>query len=98
MPDETIARRLREPRAYHSGAPESLLRSNSTPQNTEGWDSLANLNLMAAIEEEFGITVATRDRLRLRSRRARPLVCPAKESGELRRSGLEARRLGSRSA
>ncbi len=67
MPNETIARRLRELLAYHSGAPEGSLRTDSTPQNTGGWDSLANLNLMAAIEDEFGVTIATRDVVKLRS-------------------------------
>jgi acyl carrier protein len=67
MPNEFIARRLRELLAYHSGAPEVSLRTDSTPQNTEGWDSLANLNLMAAIEDEFGVTVATRDVVKLRT-------------------------------
>ena len=67
MPNETIARRLRELLAYYSGAPEESLGSHSTPQNTEGWDSLANLNLMAALEEEFGVSIATRDVIKLRS-------------------------------
>jgi len=67
MTEETIARRLRELLAYHSGAPEATLRGDSTPQNTEGWDSLANLNLMAAIEDEFGVTIATRDVIKLKS-------------------------------
>ena len=67
MPDETIVRRLCELLAYHSGAPEASLSCDSTPQNTQGWDSLANLNLMAALEEEFGIAVATRDVIKLRS-------------------------------
>lgn len=67
MPDEKIARRIRELLAYHSGTPEATLQSDSTAKNTEGWDSLANLNLMAAIEEEFGVTIATRDVIKLRS-------------------------------
>ncbi len=67
MTEETIARRLRELLAYHSGAAEATLRGDSTPQNTEGWDSLANLNFMAAIEDEFGVTIATRDVIKLRS-------------------------------
>lgn len=67
MADETIARRLRELLAYHSGAPEATLQGDSSSKNTEGWDSVANLNLMAAIEEEFGVTIATRDVIKLRS-------------------------------
>ena len=67
MTEDRITCRLRELLAYHSGAAEATLRTDSTPQNTEGWDSLANLNLMAAIEDEFGVTIATRDVLKLRS-------------------------------
>jgi acyl carrier protein len=67
MADEAIAQRLRELLAFYSGAPEATLRGDSTPQNTEGWDSLANLNLMAAIESEYGLTIATRDVMKLRS-------------------------------
>jgi acyl carrier protein len=67
MPDETITRRLRELLAYHSGAPEESLGASSTQQNTHGWDSVANLGLMAAVEEEFNVTIATKDVLNLHS-------------------------------
>jgi acyl carrier protein len=67
MPDERIVRRLCELLAHHSGAPQASLGCDSTPQNTQGWDSLANLNLMAALEEEFGIAFTTRDVIKLRS-------------------------------
>jgi acyl carrier protein len=66
MPD-AVASRVRELLAFFSGAPLATLRPDSTPQNTEGWDSLANLNLMAALESEYGLTIATRDVLKLRS-------------------------------
>jgi acyl carrier protein len=67
MSDGEIAAKVRELLAFYSGAPEATLRADSTPQNTEGWDSLANLNLMAALESEYGLTIATRDVLKLRS-------------------------------
>jgi acyl carrier protein len=67
MADAAIADRVRGFLAFYSGAQEATLRSDSTPQNTEGWDSLANLNLMAALESEYGFTIATRDVLKLRS-------------------------------
>jgi len=67
MPDERIAGRVRALLAYYSGASEDSLRSDSTPQNTQGWDSAANLYLVAAIEEEFGVTIATRDAIKLQS-------------------------------
>jgi acyl carrier protein len=58
---------LRALLAYHSGAPEASLTAESTPQNTGGWDSLANLNLMAALEQEFCITIETDDLMKMRS-------------------------------
>ena len=67
MADDTIRRRLRAMLAEHTGASEAALSDRSTPQNTEGWDSAANLNFVAAIEEEFGVTIATRDAIKLRS-------------------------------
>jgi len=67
MPDPTLASRLRTLLAQHTGAPEASLGPGSTPQNTEGWDSVANLSLMEAVEEEFGVTFSTRDAMSLRS-------------------------------
>jgi hypothetical protein len=56
MADEAIAQQMREFLAFHSGASEATLGGNSTPQDTEGWDSLANPDLLAAIEWEYGLT------------------------------------------
>ena len=67
MADERIARRLRALLAYYSGAPEESLNAGSTPYNTGGWDSFANLSLMAALEEEFGVTFSTQEVIKLRS-------------------------------
>jgi len=67
MPDEEIANRLRELLANFSGAPEDSLGADSTPKNTKGWDSAANLYLMAAVEDEFGVTIGTRDAMTLQS-------------------------------
>jgi acyl carrier protein len=53
--------------AEHCGAPEASLNDRSTPHNTPGWDSAANLNFVAALEDEFGVIIATRDAIRLRS-------------------------------
>ena len=50
MANAHIAHRLREILAYHSGTPEDSLGDHSTAQNTGGWDSYANLSVMAAIE------------------------------------------------
>jgi acyl carrier protein len=67
MSAEAIAKRLAELLSYFSGAPESSLHAGSTPQNTHGWDSAANLNFIAAIEDEFAVTIATRDVIKLRT-------------------------------
>ena len=67
MSNELIAQRVRELLAYHSGAAEGSLQTGSSAQNTDGWDSLANLNLMAALEDEYGLTLATRDVVKLRT-------------------------------
>jgi acyl carrier protein len=50
-----------------SGAPEESLSAASTSQNTGGWDSYANLTLMASIEEEFGVRFETSDMMQLKS-------------------------------
>jgi acyl carrier protein len=64
---QAIQTRLIELLAHHSGAPAASLSLESTPQNTPGWDSVANLGLLAAVEDEFNVTFATRDAIKLRS-------------------------------
>jgi acyl carrier protein len=41
------------------GDSELELRDEMTATDVDGWDSLAHLNLMIAIEREFGIRFAT---------------------------------------
>jgi acyl carrier protein len=67
MGDAEIWKRLRALVSYYSGAPEASLDATSSPRTTTGWDSVANLGIMSAIEDEFAVTVATRDVLRLRT-------------------------------
>lgn len=67
MADDKIANRLKELLASFSGAPEDTLSAASTPQNTEGWDSAANLYLMSAVEDEYGVTISTRDAMQIQS-------------------------------
>jgi acyl carrier protein len=67
MGDAAIWERVRELLSFHSGAPAVGITPASSPQNTPGWDSVANLGLMCAIEDEYGITVATRDVMKLRT-------------------------------
>ena len=67
MVDPALWGRLRELLSYYTGAPEAGLDAASCPQNTAGWDSVANLGLMGAIEDEFGVMVASEDVIRLRT-------------------------------
>jgi acyl carrier protein len=67
MQDSTLFDRIRALVSAHAGAPMATLGPASTPQNTEGWDSVANLSLMEAIEEEFELTLSTRDAMSLKS-------------------------------
>ena len=64
---DDILKRVRALLSEFAGAPESDLGPHSTPENTTGWDSAANLFLFAALEEEYGVTFGTRDVMRLRS-------------------------------
>lgn len=38
--------------------PIKLLNEESSPDNVESWDSLKHLNLILAIEQDFGITLS----------------------------------------
>ncbi len=67
MPDDAIVRRLCALLAQVSGTPEDSLGAASTAQNTDGWDSFANLSLMASVEEEYGVTFAIGDVIKLKS-------------------------------
>ena len=37
------------------GVPADALTDDSSPENIESWDSLKHMNLVLALEEEFGI-------------------------------------------
>lgn len=47
-------------------SPESL-NDNSSPDNVPEWDSLAAMNLVVAIEEQFDVTLGTREIMKMRS-------------------------------
>ena len=47
--------------------PIDTLNDGSSPDNTSRWDSLAAVNLVLAIEEEFGIKLNTREMSSMRS-------------------------------
>ena len=37
------------------GVPEHSLSETSSPESIEGWDSLKHMNLVLALEEQFGV-------------------------------------------
>jgi acyl carrier protein len=43
------------------------IEESTTAKDIAGWDSVAHLNLIFAIEEEFGFTFSTRDLSKLQS-------------------------------
>jgi acyl carrier protein len=47
--------RLRRLMADVFEMPESEIRPNSSPDNVPSWDSLHHLNLVLALEQEFGV-------------------------------------------
>ena len=65
-PDLVVAR-LAKLLSDVTGTPVAALSVASTPTNTDGWDSMANLTFIEAIEEEFGITISTAQALRMHS-------------------------------
>ena len=40
---------------------QNELSTSSSPENTDGWDSLAHMNLVLELEQNFGISLTTRD-------------------------------------
>ena len=43
------------------GVPMSELDDDSGPDNTVSWDSLSHINLILALESEFGVTLSDED-------------------------------------
>jgi acyl carrier protein len=39
------------------GKPAGSVTAETTPENMEEWDSVHHLNLMLALEQEFGVTL-----------------------------------------
>jgi acyl carrier protein len=50
-----------------TGAPASSLGPESAPGVTPGWDSVATLALIGAIEDELGIALTTAESLTIKS-------------------------------
>ena len=43
----------------------SMLNDETSPENTPQWDSLAAMDLVAAIEEKFSVRLGTRDIMKM---------------------------------
>jgi acyl carrier protein len=48
------------------GDQQLVLRDDMTANDVEGWDSLAHINLMIAVEKRFGVRFATAEISRLK--------------------------------
>lgn len=54
---ETINNRIKKVMAAVFEMPVEMITENSSTDNIEVWDSLRQMNLILALEEEFGITL-----------------------------------------
>ena len=50
-----------------SGAPASSLGPDAAPGVTPGWDSVATLAFIAAVEDELGVAITTAESLAIKS-------------------------------
>jgi len=67
MSQEALLRRLAALLGDVTGAPAAELGPLSSPANTPGWDSVSNLAFLAATEDEFGVSILTREAMQLRT-------------------------------
>ena len=61
------ADRLKAVFAEVLGLPADRVSDATSPDTTSEWDSLAAMNLVAALEETFGIELSTTEIMRMRS-------------------------------
>jgi len=47
------------------GVNQALLDTHSSPDSIPGWDSINHLNLIAGLEEEFGVKIRTEDAMEM---------------------------------
>jgi acyl carrier protein len=59
--------RLRDVFCEVLGLPPDRLSDATSPETTTEWDSLAAMNLVAALEETFGVELTTTEIMRMRS-------------------------------
>mgnify|MGYP001432809409 CR=1 FL=1 len=56
-----VSERLRRVVATVFGAPVEEINAATSPDNLGRWDSLHHLNLIIALEEEFGVSICPED-------------------------------------
>ena len=66
-PQGNLGERIRALASATFTIPENLLQPLSSPANTPGWDSFAHLRFIMALEETFGIQLATGDIIDIQS-------------------------------
>ncbi len=62
-----MADKITEIFALTLNIPEQSITDATSPENTAAWDSLANMMLIAAIEETYGIELSTSEIETMRS-------------------------------
>ncbi len=55
------SRKLRSTISAILGVPEDQITDDLSSETVDTWDSLNHINLISAIEQEFGVTLATDD-------------------------------------
>ena len=67
MNRQDVLERLQEVFRDVLGKPELKIKDEMTAANIEGWDSLAHISLLEAIQQEFGCRFSLEERLKLLS-------------------------------
>jgi len=73
--------RIHEVLSQVMGVPLSTVSDESSPDNTEGWDSVRHLNLVVAVESEFDVSLSPEDAMEMRSVRLIRLLLEEKGVG-----------------
>jgi acyl carrier protein len=64
---ETVEVRVRRMVADVLNVPQSQVSRDTSPETVDTWDSVQHLNLVLALEQEFGVSVPPEDIDKLRS-------------------------------
>jgi acyl carrier protein len=67
MSRDTLVRRLATLLGDVTGVPADELEGSSSQGDTPGWDSVSNLAFLVAVEDEFGVSILTREAMQLRT-------------------------------